>query len=60
MKTIYIKPELEVIPVLIEKLMEENSFGTDGSHTSITEQGEDEDITIFGKDGSNMWDGWDD
>ena len=60
MKKRYIQPEMDVVAMKFDTLMEENSYGIDGSHTSITEQGEDEDITIFGKDGSNMWDGWED
>jgi len=60
MKKDYILPEIEVVKMLVDKLLNENSYGIDGSHTGITEQGDDEDITIFGKDGSNMWDGWDD
>ena len=57
----YIKPQVEL--VLMEDLMEgdmrEGSWGTDGSHTPIKDD-EGDDIIIYGKDGSNLWDGWDD
>ena len=58
----YIKPQVEL--VLMEDLMEgemrEGSWGVDGGHTPIKDTDEGDDIIIYGKDGSNMWDGWDD
>lgn len=57
----YIKPQVEL--VLMEDLMEgemrEGSWGVDGDHTPIKDDDGD-DIIIYGKDNSNLWDGWDD
>lgn len=62
-KIIYIKPEVEVTMMLSEGLLREYSVAVDkegleggGSSTPIIDEDPDE---IFGKDGSNMWDGWD-
>lgn len=62
-KIIYIKPEVEVTMMLSEGLLREHSVAVDkegleggGSSTPIIDGDPDE---IFGKDGSNMWDGWD-
>lgn len=63
-KIIYIKPEIEVTALLSESLLREYSVAVDkeglgggGSSTPIIDDDPDE---IFGKDGSNMWDGWED
>ena len=57
----YIKPEVELVMMsdFMEGEMREGSWGVDGGHTPIKDDGED-DIIIYGKDGSNMWDGWED
>ena len=63
-KYIYIKPEVEITMMLSEGLLREYSVAVEkvgleggGSSTPIIDDDPDE---IFGKDGSNMWDGWDD
>ena len=57
----YIKPEVELVMMsdFMEGEMREGSWGVDGDHTPIKDD-EGVDIIIYGKDGSNMWDGWED
>lgn len=63
-KIIYIKPEVEVAAMLSERLLQEYSVAIDGSGIggggSSTPIEDDDPDEIFGKDNSNMWDGWDD
>lgn len=63
-KYIYIKPEVEITMMLSEGLLREYSVAIDGSGIdgdgSSTPIVDDDPDEIFGKDGSNMWDGWDD
>ncbi len=63
-KNIYIKPEVEITLILSEGLLREYSVAVDGTglggggtSSPIVDDDPDE---IFSKDGSNLWDGWDD
>ena len=57
-KKTYIQPEIENVIAMELMQMQEKSWGVDGQHQPIDEAG-GEDIEVFGKEGSNMWDGWD-
>ena len=62
-KTAYTKPEIEITVCLPEGLLEESRWGVNGEGGTIKdgENGEGEDpFEITSKDGSNMWDGWED
>lgn len=55
----YIKPEISIIEgILKEVVLGEGSYGFDGQHDPITEQGDD-DIIIDAKK-NNLWDDWED
>lgn len=57
-KKTYIQPVIENVIAMELMEMREKSWGVDGQHQPIDEAGGDE-IDVLGKDGSNMWDGWD-
>lgn len=57
-KKTYIQPVIENVIAMELMQMREKSWGVDGQHQPIDEAGGDE-IDVLGKDGSNMWDGWD-
>ncbi len=57
-KKTYIQPEIENVIAMELMQMQEKSWGVDGQHQPIDEAGGDE-IDVLGKEGSNMWDGWD-
>lgn len=59
----YIKPETEIVMAATDVIMVElstavNGQGLNGGPSTPIEEGNPDDI--FGKDGSNLWDGWDD
>ena len=57
-KKTYIKPETEILEgVLKGVILEEGSYGFDGGHVPIVDQGDD-DIIIDAKK-NNLWDDWD-
>ena len=57
-KKTYIQPVIENVIAMELMQMREGSWGVDGSHKPIDEAGGDE-IDVLGKEGSNMWDSWD-
>lgn len=57
-KKTYIQPVIENVIAMELMEMREGSWGVDGQHQPIDEAGGDE-IDVLGKEGSNMWDGWD-
>ena len=57
-KKTYIQPVIENVIAMELMEMREKSWGVDGQHQPIDEAGGDE-IDVLGKEGSNMWDGWD-
>ncbi len=57
-KKTYIQPVIENVIAMELMQMREKSWGVDGQHQPIDEAGGD-DIDVLGKEGSNMWDGWD-
>lgn len=57
-KKTYIQPVIENVIAMELMQMREGSWGVDGSHKPIDEAGGDE-IDVLGKEGSNMWDNWD-
>ena len=61
-KTVYTKPEIEITVCLPEGLLKESTWGVNGEGNKINDgDGEGEDpYEIMSKEGSNMWDGWDD
>ncbi len=57
-KKTYIQPVIENVIAMELMQMREKSWGVDGQHQPIDEAVGD-DIDVLGKEGSNMWDGWD-
>lgn len=57
-KKTYIQPVIENVIAMELMQMREKSWGVDGQHQPIDEAGGD-DIDVLGKEGGNMWDGWD-
>jgi len=57
-KKTYIQPVIENVIAMELMQMREKSWGVDGQHQPIDEAGGN-DIEVLGKEGSNMWDSWD-
>ncbi len=57
-KKTYIQPVIENVIAMELMQMREKSWGVDGQHQPIDEAGGN-DIEVLGKEGGNMWDGWD-
>lgn len=70
-KNIYVKPETEVIVAYVqEQILKESKYYIKGDMESVEvitgaagdgyDNGDGTGLNIDSKDGSNMWDGWED